>query len=90
MSNIAFNSEANKLEYGYNGFDALSTGTYNTQTYGKIHAFTDLTIDYTNDYESPAATGTITIPAGQKLGGEFSSVVVTSGTGVGYLLKKRV
>lgn len=89
QDNLQYSKNANLVEARAFGFDALSTGQYNTQEYAVIEAYTNLTLSYTNLHDG--VQGSVTIPAGSPpLFGRFTNIEVTAGTGVAYLAKTRV
>lgn len=78
----------NLMSLGQNGFSTLSsTATATGVLYGVIHLFEDSVVTATNNCGFGDSFSSSTLPAGYYYG-RFTSVSVSSGSGIAYKLAK--
>lgn len=72
----------NLMSFGQNGFDYITTGTVNDQTFIAFTALEDASISATASKGDSLTT--VTIPKGLTIYGRFTSVTVASGKILAY------
>lgn len=73
---------ANLMAFGQAGFDYVTTGTINADTYIAISALEDASISVTAS--AGDALSSVTIPKGLTIYGRFTSITVASGKILAY------
>ena len=82
MSKLFRNSDANLQALGQQGFDYVTTGTINADTYIAITALEDATITATATVGDSLTS--VVVPAGVTVYSRFSSITVEAGKILAY------
>lgn len=82
MSKLFRNSDANLQAFGQQGFDYVTTGTINADTYIAITALEDATITATATVGDSLTS--VVVPAGVTVYSRFSSITVEAGKILAY------
>lgn len=86
--NLLHESNENLLSFGGLGIRVLTGSAVSTEHFAALQALSDATISFTSNLEAgDSSVSSLSIPKGFIIYGNMSSVVVGSGSVVGYIRK---